>query len=191
MTLHKDKLTVLPFWSSAWNLLKADIGHCDHLAWQCAAHPAPFAKPCNLIEARLGWPRFQNDNTAIDHLCRTRLRILAEPEPDWARCFRPMWACFTFSSKFAFWIFACKTSVYTRCDYVFAPTVTVFCTFHWLTWLPQLHFLLHLTIGHLPRCLMILLMTMLFLFEEQHTASSGDTLHDASSSKNVTWRNVL
>ena len=61
---------------------KADIGHWNHLIWQCKAHPAPIAKPCRLIEARLGRPRFQNDNVAIDHMCRTRLRILAEPEPD-------------------------------------------------------------------------------------------------------------
>ena len=51
---------------------KADIGHWDHVAWQCVANPAPIAKPRNMIEARLGWPKFSNDNSVIDHLCHTR-----------------------------------------------------------------------------------------------------------------------
>lgn len=49
-------------------------------------------------------------------------------------------------------------------------------------------FISHLTTGHILRCLVILHLTLLFLYEEQPTAWSGYSLHHASSSKHVHCR---
>ena len=52
----------------------ARFGTWDHLAWRCPAHVHSVTRPRTWLEARLGW----GHAVALDHLCRTRIRLLSE-----------------------------------------------------------------------------------------------------------------